>query len=309
MLKDDDLLHKWVNNSLSPEELEEFKARPNYESLKRLNEITDRMAVPEFPEEEVLATILKNKKGKAREKERKGIRRNLFRMATFAAAASVLLAVAWFMWPDSSVVRLKLANGEKIEGFLPDGSTFALNAGSTMGYDKEKWAKERTLKLYGEAYFDVKKGSTFKVETRNGTVQVLGTQFNVRSRKRHLEVKCKEGKVAVLTPKGELLDELNMNDALRVEGDKVIDKWRFIGQQEKDWVSGNTSFKKVKVQVVLEELERQFDVKILSNKIDVNEVISCNFQQDDLKLALTTSLGALDILFEIRKDGTVYLFK
>ncbi|MFT5263176.1 MAG: transmembrane sensor [Polaribacter sp.] len=309
MLKDDELLHKWVNKSLSPEELETFKARPNYESLRRLYKLTDQMAVPEFDGESVLGDILETNKRRGSEKEEKGIRRSMFRLAGYAAASAVFLGVLWFMWPESSVVKMKLANGEKIEGFLPDESLFALNAGSTMSYDMATWATDRTLKLDGEAYFEVKKGATFKVETKNGTVKVLGTQFNVRSRKGSLEVKCKEGKVAVLSPEGVLLDELEMNDALRVKSGKVAKKWRFIGQQEKDWVSGNTSFKNVKLEVVLAELERQFDVKILSNKIDAKEVISCNFQQEDLNLALMTSLGALDILFEIRKDGTVYLYK
>jgi len=309
MLKDDELLHKWVNNSLTPEELERFKSRPNYAALKQLYKATEEWSVPAFEEEAVLNDILSNNKKRGSEKEEKGRRRSLFRLATYAAAAAVLLAVVWFMWPESSVVKLKLANGEKIEGYLPDESTFALNAGSSMSYDKLTWATERTLKLNGEAYFDVKKGSTFVVETNNGSVKVLGTQFNVRSRKGILEVKCKEGKVAVLSTAGAVLDELVMNDALRLERGKVTEKWQFAGEQEKDWVSGNTSFKKVKVAVVLAELERQFDVKILSEKIDVNEVISCNFQQEDLKLALMTALGSLDVLFEIRENGTVYLYK
>lgn len=309
MLKDDELLHKWVNNSLTPEELETFKARPSYESLKRLYDFTDQLSVPPFDEDAVLGDVLESNKRSGSDKQEKGIRRMLFRVAGFAAAAAVLLGVLWFMWPEGSMVKMKLGNGEKIEGFLPDESLFALNAGSTLSYDKKTWETDRTLKLDGEAYFEVKKGATFKVETKNGTVKVLGTQFNVRSREGRLEVKCKEGKVAVLSAAGVLLDELGMNDALRVEGGKTIEKWRFIGQQEKDWVNGNTSFKNVKVAVVLAELERQFDVKILSDKIDVNEVVSCNFQQEDLALALMTSLGALDILFEIRGDGVVYLYK
>jgi len=307
MLKDDELLHKWVNNSLTPEELETFKVRPNYDSLERLRKATDQMSAPPFDEDSVLNEIMKTKKKSFPKKEQKGVSRSIFRLAKYAAAAAVLLAVAWYMWPESSMEVMKLGNGEKIEGFLPDESTFALNAGSRMSYDKETWLEERTLKLQGEAYFEVKKGSTFKVETKNGTVQVLGTQFNVRSRKGVLEVKCSEGSVAVLSNGGVLLETLHVNDAVRVENSKTTEKWQFSGQQELGWIGGITSFKKARLEEVLEELERQFDVKIKSNKVNVDEVINCNFQQEDLDLALKTTLAPLNIKFDIRGNGVVYL--
>jgi len=41
----------------------------------------------------------------------------------------------------------------------------------------------------------------------------------------------------------------------------------------------------------------------------VNEVVSCNFQQEDLEQALMTALGALDISFEVRENRTVFLYK
>lgn len=309
MLKDDALLHKWVNNSLSPEELETFKSRPNYDSLERLRKETDKMFAPPFDEEAILQEVLETRKAPFSEKEQKGITHSLFIIAKYAAAAAVLLGVVWFVWPASTEVVLKLANAEKIEGYLPDESTFALNAGSTLRYDKETWNEDRTLNLEGEAYFKVKEGSKFTVKTKNGSVQVLGTQFNVWSRNGILEVKCKSGKVAVLSSGGVLLDELEFNDAVRVENQKITEEWRFIGQNEADWVAGITRFKKVPLKVVLEELERQFDVKILSEKVNVDEVISCNFQQNDLKLALMTALGPLDILFEMRGDKVVYLYK
>jgi ferric-dicitrate binding protein FerR (iron transport regulator) len=40
-----------------------------------------------------------------------------------------------------------------------------------------------------EAYFQVKKGQTFSVNTTDGVVKVLGTHFNVKQRKNYFEVK------------------------------------------------------------------------------------------------------------------------
>ncbi|MFK7809775.1 MAG: FecR family protein, partial [Saprospiraceae bacterium] len=222
MLKDDELLHKWVNDELNAEELAAFKMRPNYIALENLKKQTDSLSPPPFDEEVILKRILTIEKENAEKKVEKGKTRSIFRLVSYAAAAAIFFGVLWFMWPESSIVHMKLANGEKIEGYLPDESLFALNAGSTLSYDSETWATERTLQLSGEAFFKVEKGSTFQVKTDNGTVKVLGTEFNVRSRNGVLEVKCKEGKVAVLSSGGVLLEELELNDAIRVKDEKII---------------------------------------------------------------------------------------
>jgi ferric-dicitrate binding protein FerR (iron transport regulator) len=47
-----------------------------------------------------------------------------------------------------------------------------------------------------EAYFQVKKGQTFSVNTTDGVVKVLGTHFNVKQRKNYFEVNCFEGLVS-----------------------------------------------------------------------------------------------------------------
>ena len=49
----------------------------------------------------------------------------------------------------------------------------------------------------GEGFFSVQKGSRFKVVSQQGIVEVLGTQFNILSRKGTYEVACVEGKVKV----------------------------------------------------------------------------------------------------------------
>ena len=81
---------------------------------------------------------------------------------------------------------------------LPDQSTINLNAASQISYNDNHWNKARRIALNGEAYFDVTKGATFKVETTLGTVTVYGTQFNVKQRNKLFEVVCYEGLVGVL---------------------------------------------------------------------------------------------------------------
>lgn len=65
---------------------------------------------------------------------------------------------------------------------LPDGTTVLLNAATTLTYPASfQNEKERRVVLDGEAYFEVahNKAQPFKVQSRNQTVEVLGTHFNV----------------------------------------------------------------------------------------------------------------------------------
>jgi ferric-dicitrate binding protein FerR (iron transport regulator) len=93
------------------------------------------------------------------------------------------------------------ANAERATITLPDGSTILLNVGSRVQVPTNYSAKNRTVKLSGEALFTVKplSGAPFTVVAGPSTTRVLGTSFVVR----HYEtdtaaiVAVREGKVAV----------------------------------------------------------------------------------------------------------------
>lgn len=79
-----------------------------------------------------------------------------------------------------------------------DGSTARIWPGSTINYDKSTYSTNRLIELNGQAFFDVKKGSSFIVITAAGEVEVMGTSFDVWTMdKKSLSVKCHSGKVKV----------------------------------------------------------------------------------------------------------------
>lgn len=73
-------------------------------------------------------------------------------------------------------------NGSSSQVNLPDGSVVILNAGSKITYSQGYGVTDRTVRLLGEGYFEVKKDSTkpFTVTSDNVIVRVLGTKFNFR---------------------------------------------------------------------------------------------------------------------------------
>ena len=73
--------------------------------------------------------------------------------------------------------------GSISQTILPDGTMIYLNAGSELRYELTENAKQRHVFLKGEAWFDVEsdKNKPFVVHTPHYNVQVLGTQFNIKS--------------------------------------------------------------------------------------------------------------------------------
>ena len=71
--------------------------------------------------------------------------------------------------------------GQCVNLTLPDGSSIWLNAQTTIQYPVSFNKHERKIKLDGEAYFEVAKDKKrpFIVNTKDCSVEVLGTKFNV----------------------------------------------------------------------------------------------------------------------------------
>lgn len=117
-----------------------------------------------------------------------------------AAAAVAVLAVASFMFfPSGGDIAQEshVAAQAPQTVTLPDGSVVTLNDFASVTFSPSTWEENRELTLSGEAFFQVQKGSKFTVVSESGTVQVLGTSFNVNTDAGAFEVDCFTGKVAV----------------------------------------------------------------------------------------------------------------
>src|SRR5690606_8146867 len=78
---------------------------------------------------------------------------------------------------------LKTPIGKQVHLTLPDGSKVWLNARSSLTYAVNNFEQTRTVRLEGEAYFEIFSDAAkpFRVVTDKQTVMVLGTKFNVNS--------------------------------------------------------------------------------------------------------------------------------
>lgn len=84
--------------------------------------------------------------------------------------------------------------GERQEFKLPDGSQVVMNANSSLRYQRRQ---PRQVTMTGEIYFDIARkpetGEPFKVYTPDLSIRVLGTEFNVNTRRARTDVLLEEG--------------------------------------------------------------------------------------------------------------------
>jgi len=222
-----------------------------------------------------------------------------------AVAASICLMVGiTFMMNGGSEVDILTNNGETKEIVLPDNSKVILNASSHLAYNEEEWSENRTLKLSGEAYFEVEKGSTFSVESDHGTVQVLGTGFNVFDREDHYKVGCAHGKVSVnangsevILTKG-LFSELNGSDlTVPRNSDYIL-----------TWTEGLFHFEEATLDEVFKEIARQFNVEV-EHHVDAKRLYSGSFQTGSIERAMTVICDPMNMTFDYIEDEKKLIIK
>ena len=211
-------------------------------------------------------------------------RRN-FLKPLIGIAASLLLLFGMFQWFSSTSSDFMLSNtvGEIKEHVLPDGSTVNLNAMSTIHYNQKEFLNDRILQLEGEAFFEVRKGSSFKVITPQGSVQVLGTSFNVNTRY-GLKVDCFTGKVSV---NYKAQQEVILTKGKGVHFDSAtVNQYDFTGESSIQWKKGIFEFVETPMSNVFEELERQYGVTIRASDAIKHKIYNGFFTKNDLDSAI-----------------------
>lgn len=296
----DTFLAQWMEGNLSDIELKELVTEADYKSLLKIRKGIETFDRLEASTDESFAKIQKQiseKKVKVRK-----LNTNTW---LIGIAASIVLFFGLFSILGNESVTIETSYGEHKLIVLLDGSEVILNAKSTLTYDEESWQNDRTLNLDGEAYFKVKKGSTFTVITNNGDVQVLGTQFNVNSVSDLFEVVCFEGKVSVQIKDDDDYILLPEKSVRRING-HAIEKFD-VSFANPSWINGESNFKSMPLKYVISALESQYNIKINSETIDNNIIFTGSFTHKNLKTALKTVFKPLQIQYFEKEKGNFYL--
>ena len=179
-----------------------------------------------------------------------------------AASVSLLLAIGTFM--GTYTKKLKTVAAQHLAVLLPDGSAVELNAGTEIHYKPYWWWIDRKVALQVEAFFEVRNGKDFRVESDIGITQVLGTSFNIYSRGQRYEVTCETGqvKVEVSDKKHSVILHPYQKVTILKSGQLNVEE-NVNMENSKAWISNKLIFTSELLMNVFEEIERQYDVEIL----------------------------------------------
>lgn len=172
-----------------------------------VEEITFETATPTLLEETAFYSRLKNTiVDTGTEQKVRRLIPQWLRIAATLTAVLMSLLLGYWAFTYYSFKRITTGNGEITRIFLPDSSEVILNANTKVKYERT-WGKDepREIWIEGEGYFNVKhlnkdqnhikNSERFIVHTSDVNIQVLGTSFNVNTRRNKTKVVLTTGKI------------------------------------------------------------------------------------------------------------------
>ena len=272
-------LAKWLDGEMTDAELKEFQADTDFALYEKIKIYSSQLKTPHFEESKILNSVLQSKKQTPKVV---ALKPNWFIRIAAVLVIVFGLTLAYTTFSTSTELA---ENGKQTTFLLPDNSQITLNSGSQIDYKKWNWDTNRNLELNGEAYFKVAKGKKFEVKTNLGKVSVLGTQFTVKARKARFDIICFEGKVKVNLNTQEII--LTQGQMVSFEGnEKIISKT--ITDNKPLWLSKELVFEKEKLQSVLEEIQRQYNLTIDASTIKSEQLFTGKIPTNNIDVALKT---------------------
>ena len=289
------LYARWLSGEITPDEEKHLKTSGEWEELEAIINTADTLSLPSYDQDNAYKKLSNNRK------ETKTA--TLSPRWIMGIAASLAVLVVAYVFLSRSNVTVAAPYAENIVHTTPDQSTIILNDGSSITYDESGWNESRTISLNGEASFDVTEGVPFLVQTENGTVEVLGTTFTVRSWEDHLTVECYTGTVRV---------KYGTKEAVLTKGEAVkmseLENYPYtVDHAQPQWQNGMSTFKSESIVNVFKELGRQYKIEVIYEGDNLR--FTGGFVHSDLRDALYQITGPLGLDYEIKADGIVRVFK
>lgn len=284
------LIAKWLEGKLTDDELLQSISSDELAEYKSILNTVDNWE-PEGSDaiDSRLQQIL------SEQKETKVVPMNRNRLITSIAASLALLAVlTFFLLPDSK--QTYYAHEEVKEITLPDGTTrVLLSPGSKISF--EDFSKEnREVEIEGRVYFDVTEKGPFRVNYNEGSIEVLGTQFEVVDLDDFFEATCFEGLVEVKY-RGKRA-KAGAKD--RVAYLKGAFKKSKINQSQPGWTGQNEEvFENENLIKVIKIMEIRYEISVVRDEIDLDRRFTGTIPTDNLEQACKKVFSTLGIQYKI----------
>jgi len=298
------LISKQLEGALSPKEAKELR---EYEKNS-----ADNYDLPFDLDMESDFAKVNSRLNKSAKRVQMPIRRNSWMRV---AAAGAILVVAGFLLRNylaetNTTWENVTASTEIQELQLTDGTKVWLNVGSTLSYPQVFSETKRSVKLEGEAYFEVTKNAQkrFQVLTDQTRITVLGTAFNVRAEddESTTEVAVSEGKVQVEEKQTAQKVILSVNE--KAIYDHVTNKLKETNDKDLNelaWQRKKLKFTGTSLQNALSVIGKQYGVSIiLENENIANCEIAGNYKIDTNIISLLKNISQATVT---EKNGAYIL--
>jgi len=292
------LLDKWLNGTHTAEDLTILETFPEFAAYQKIDSYAKQIEIPSFNTEAGLQDV----KEKLATKTKKTSKvRTLPLLLKVAAVLAILAASYVFINSLPTTVTTQVAETKSVA--LPDSSEVLLNGNSELSFNENNWGKSRELKLTGEAYFKVAKGEKFTVQTTLGTVEVLGTQFNVIENGENFSVRCFEGLVAV-THNNKTIELAKGKSATLKDGVLQIAE---IFTNKPIWIANESSYDNIRITDVLHDFETTYNTTVITKNIDVTLRYTGSYTHKDLEAALQTITIPLGLTYTIESETSIII--
>jgi ferric-dicitrate binding protein FerR (iron transport regulator) len=210
---------------------------------------------------------------------------------------------------NSANIILTDAGQKNVRVDLPDGSIAYLNRNSSLTYPDKFDSHSRTVKLEGEAYFDIEsdKNSPFTVNAGDADITVLGTSFNVNTGNNRVEVLVTSGEVLLKSHSGKESVTLEQGD-LGLLSDHTASKSLNDDPNYLSWKTELLVFEGDSLGKVINDLKRVHNINIETanddiRKLRVTSVFDNQSHETIIRIICTT------FNLEYHKEGDKYILE
>ncbi len=245
--------------------LSSVKNQEVFNSYKKLWELTGTLKTTLKPNVNLQWERFKNIRDKSQSSSTKIIK--LYKTISAVAAVAILvLALGFIINNFSSTSKTYISKNSTLIVELPDNSSVLLNKNSTLDISKKFNKNNRTVKLTGEALFDVEKNRDipFIIEIENNlSVKVLGTKFNLRAYKSNTDVELKVLSGKVLFKKGD--NSITVDKGMEANFNhkaNSFSKLKTVDNNLLAWQTKQFEFNNTPINDVVVSLERFINKKI-----------------------------------------------
>lgn len=206
--------------------------------------------------------------------------------------------------------HLTVPIGKTYQLTLSDGSTIWLNADTRMAFPFAFNGNTREIKIEGEAFLQIAKDAKkpFLVHTSQGTVQVLGTSFNINSYDSTiLKVALVEGAVSLKTGNKAVI--IKPGTQAISEANKAIQLQPFEEDEVLSWREGKYYFTDATLKEISAVMPRWFGIEVV---IDNPALTRQRFtglmdRNKPLTVFLNNLKQTMMIEYSFDKKGTLHL--